>query len=100
MPRATSGSASPIISDGMPPANSTASMPRRTSARASAIVLPFSRATESREFFASPLECVGEPEHQPRAFDDRNARPGVERLARAGDGAIDLGGAALAEPFR
>ena len=35
MPRATSASASPIMSDGIPQANSTASMPRRTSARAS-----------------------------------------------------------------
>ena len=46
MPRATLGKISPINSDGMPHANSTISMPRRTSPRASAAVLPCSRVTD------------------------------------------------------
>ena len=42
MPRAICSTVSPIINVGMPQAKSTTSMPRRTSARASSRVLPFS----------------------------------------------------------
>ncbi len=90
MLRATSGSASPIISDGMPHANSTASIPRRTSPRASAERLAVLARNGERELFAPAFERVGVAEEQARAFDDRHLRPRRERCRRAVDRPRDV----------
>ena len=66
----------PISRLGMPQANSTISMPRCISARASASVLPCSRVTRAASSSKRCLQQFAEAKHDPGPFDGRRLAPG------------------------
>ena len=79
------------MSDGMPQANSTASMPRRTSARASLERLAVLARDGERDRFAALLEPIGVAEKQPRSLDHRNGRPRIVGFVARAHDAIEVG---------
>ena len=63
----------------MPQANSTTSMPRLTSARASASVLPCSRVTSAASSSNCSSQQLPEAKHHAGPLDDRRLGPGRQR---------------------
>ena len=75
MPLPTCSENSPFSRCGMPHANSTTSMPRCTSPRASREHLAVLERDEPRELFRVPLEQRLEPKEHPRALHGRDLGP-------------------------
>ena len=82
----------------MPQANSTISMPRCISARASAIVLPCSRVTRAASSSKRALQQLAEAKHDAGPLDRRRLAPGGQRLGGAANGPVDLVGRAERDP--
>ena len=86
----------------IPAANSTTSIPRRTSPRASSSYLPFSRDDELREILEVALEERLEAEHQAGSLHHRDVRPllrGRRRGARRRVDRIRSGEGHLRDPL-
>ncbi len=86
---------SPFSICGMPQANSTTSVPRMTSPRASENTLPCSTVISRASSSSVLLEQRLEPEHDPRALQRRRGRPGRQRSLGRGDGRTGLVGAGI-----
>ena len=82
MPWAASSITMPMLCEGMPVANSTASMPRCTSPSASARVLPLSRTTSSANSFRFSSSCCLKRKST-RARSTTGVSPQTAKAARA-----------------
>ena len=92
MPLAACSEYSPLISCGMPHANSMFSSPRATSPSASVSTLPCSAVSIDGDLLAVRVDQFAQPEHHLGALRQRRGPPRRERRLRGRDRGVDLVG--------